>query len=200
MKDKECGTLYTINAKKIFLIALKIICVCVPFTSCGNTNNEVNKCMTSISEAFSVTQNNVLQNSTFWEIDDLYYELECQETYTNYETADRNFDCIVNVGKSSSAVNIRDNIDFVILNPYGFPLQDAELFVKENYFDDNLNDDIRFLGIVDYDGSFVWENPTRGRHLFFLVDSLGNSYFFKLEINETVVKAIITLKEDSFLE
>ena len=126
--------------------------------------------------------------------------MECQETYTNYETADRNFDCIVNVGKSSSAVNIRDNIDFVILNPYGFPLQDAELFVKENYFDGNLNDDISFLGIVDYDGSFVWENPTRGRHLFFLVDSLGNSYFFKLEINETVVKAIITLKEDSFLE
>lgn len=196
MKGKKSG-MYFKNGKKYYFIALGIISICVFFISCGNANSKVYGCLTSISEAISVMQNNILQHSAFWEKDDLYYELECQEIYVNYETADRGFDCTVNVGKNYVA-NVYDSIDFVMLDPYGFPLKDAELFVKENYFDGNPNDDIRFLGIIDDDGTFVWENPTHGKHLFFIVDSLENSYFFELEISETVFKAIITLKEDSF--
>lgn len=129
---------------------------------------------------------------------DIYYEIECQDSYVNYETTDQGFNCTVNVGKTKSSTNVNNSVDFVIFDSYGFPLKGAEILVKENYFDNNSNDDIRTLGTINSDGAFVWENPTFGKHNFLLVDTFGNSYYFKLEISEVVVKVIISIKEDSF--
>ena len=135
------------------------------------------------------------------EVDDIRYEIEDQDSYTNYETEDRGFDCIVNVGKVSNSANAVNNIDFVVNDPYGYPLIGAEVLVMKNYFDSPTHNDVIWgVGTTDRDGSVTWADTTLGKHIFLIRDASGNAYYFKLEITDTVVEAIITIKEDSFLE
>lgn len=166
----------------------------------GNSNNQESPNMERLAN--EPDQNlGANDSNSVAEADDIRYEIEDQDSYTNYETEDRVFDCIVNVGKVSNSANAVNSIDFVINDPYGYPLIGAEVLVMKNYFDSLAHDDVIWgVGTTDRDGSVTWEDTTLGKHIFLIRDASGNAYHFKLEITDTVVKVIITIKEDSFLE